>query len=166
MSGRVGMLLRRAASLAAFVLGLWLSWSVAEAQDVAQPHLKTLPLVITTATGEHRLTVEMALSMEEKTRGLMFRDKLADDEGMLFDFGRDDQVMMWMKNTLLSLDMVFIRADGVVASVAERAQPLSTDIIPSRAIVRAVLEVPAGTARRLGIRPGDKVKNLIFGNGP
>jgi uncharacterized membrane protein (UPF0127 family) len=136
------------------------------AQDAPQPRLRTTPLAITTVTGEHRFTVEMAISPEQKARGLMFRTAMPADEGMLFDFGRDDIVTMWMRNTILSLDMIFIDRDGRVATIAERTTPFSEAIISSRVPVRAVLEVNAGVARRIGLRRGDRVRNVIFGNGP
>jgi uncharacterized protein len=138
----------------------------ADAQTGPQPRLRTTPLVLTTVTGQHRFTVEMALTDEQRAIGLMFRENVPADEGMLFDFGRDDVVAMWMRNTIVSLDMVFIRADGTVAHVAERTTPQSLDIVSSRTPVRAVLELAAGTARRIGLRPGDRARNVIFGNGP
>ena len=134
------------------------------AQDAAQPLLRTTALEIRTVTGTHRFVVEMALADEERSVGLMHRREMADEAGMLFDFGRDDVVLMWMKNTILSLDMVFIKADGTVANVAERTTPFSLDTIASRGPVRAVLEVSAGTAKRIGLKAGDRVRNVIFGN--
>lgn len=156
-------------ALGAIVLALVLAPAVAKpgiAQDGPQPRLLTTPLVITTATGEHRFTVEMALTGEQSARGLMFREQLGSDEGMLFDFRRDQIVTMWMRNTILSLDMIFISRDGRVATIAERTTPFSEAQISSRVPVRAVLEVPAGTAQRLSIRPGDRVRNVTFGNAP
>lgn len=145
----------------ALVVGGW-----AYAQTGPQPRLLTTPLVLTTVTGRHVFTVEMALTDEQRSIGLMFREAVPADEGMLFDFGRDDVVAMWMRNTIVSLDMVFIRANGTVAHVAERTTPHSLDIVSSRTPVRAVLELAAGTARRIGLRPGDRVQNVIFGNAP
>lgn len=138
----------------------------ASAQDGPQPRLATSPLVIETATGSHRFTVEMALSSEQMSRGLMFRATMPADEGMLFDFGRVDMVSMWMRNTILSLDMLFIDRDGVVRHIAERTTPFSEAIISSRVPVRAVLELNAGAARRIGLRVGDRVRNVIFGTAP
>jgi len=83
---------------------------------------------------------------------------------MLFDFKRVQPVAMWMKNTLIPLDMLFIDGAGRVVNVAENTVPLSLATIPSAAPVRAVLEINAGSARRLGIRPGDQVLHAIFGN--
>jgi len=97
-------------------------------------------------------------------RGLMFRESLAPNEGMLFVFEQTGVYPFWMKNTLIPLDMVFIAADGTVRHVHANAVPLSTDTVPSRFPVRAVLEINGGSAALLGIKPGDKVKNAIFGN--
>jgi uncharacterized membrane protein (UPF0127 family) len=92
----------------------------------------------------------------------MFRKKLPEGQGMLFDFGREQTVAMWMENTFVPLDMLFIRGDGSILRIAENTVPLSTRIIPSGGPVRAVLEVIAGTARKDGIEPGDRVAFPIF----
>lgn len=134
------------------------------AQDAPQPTLRTAALEIVTGTGVHRFQVEMALSDGQREIGLMHRRQLAEDAGMLFDFQRDESVLMWMKNTPLSLDMIFITADGTVANIAERTTPFSLATISSNGPVRSVLEVPAGTAKRIGLKRGDRVRNLIFGN--
>lgn len=131
-----------------------------------QPRLRTTPLVITTVTGRHAFTVEMAMTSEETQRGLMFRTTMPQDEGMLFDFRRDEIVTMWMRNTPLPLDMIFIDGQGVVRHVAERTTPFSEAVISSRFPVRSVLEVNAGTARRIGLRAGDRVQNVLFRNAP
>jgi uncharacterized protein len=121
------------------------------------------PLEIATKNGVQVFSVEMATTEEEKTTGLMYRKELADGKGMLFDFSPEQQVTMWMKNTYISLDMIFIRADGRILRIAENTEPLSTKIIPSGGLTRAVLEVPAGTAQKYGIRPGDRVAHPLFG---
>jgi uncharacterized membrane protein (UPF0127 family) len=133
------------------------------AQAMAQPKLRTAPLIIETVTGAHRFSVELALSGPERERGLMFRENMGEDEGMLFFFPRDEAISMWMKNTKLALDMIFINADGTVAQIAENTAPQSLAIISSHAPVRAVLEVRAGTARRLKAEPGNLVRNAVFG---
>lgn len=94
----------------------------------------------------------------------MFRRSLAADAGMIFDYGVPSLAAMWMKNTLIPLDMVFIAGDGTIKHVHANAVPMSTDTIPSQYPVRAVLEINGGSAALLGIKPGDKVKNPIFGN--
>lgn len=120
------------------------------------------PLTIVSGSGPHVLTVEVMRTDEERERGLMFRRSLPPDRGMLFDFGTVAPVMMWMKNTYIALDMVFIGSDGRVVSTAVHAEPMSERIIPSGGAVLAVLEVNAGTVARLGVRPGDKVENAMF----
>ena len=121
-------------------------------------------LVIDTGARQIKFDVELALTDAERSRGLMFRDKLGPYEGMLFDFYQEAPVSFWMKNTLIPLDMVFIAADGTVRHVHANAVPLSTDTIASEFPVRAVLEINGGTARLLGIKPGDRAKHAIFGN--
>jgi len=120
------------------------------------------PLEIVTKTGVHVFSVEMATTEEEKTTGLMYRKEMADGKGMLFDFSPEQEVSMWMKNTYISLDMIFIRADGRILRIAENTEPLSTKIIPSRGLAKAVLEVIAGTAQKYGIAPGDRVAHPLF----
>ncbi len=122
------------------------------------------PLEIVTKNGVQVFSVEMATTDEEKQTGLMYRKELADGKGMLFDFNPEQEVSMWMKNTYVSLDMIFIRADGRILRIAENTEPLSTKIISSRGPARAVLEVVAGTAQKYGIRPGDRVGHPLFGS--
>jgi len=118
---------------------------------------------IVSSTGVHAFDVELASNDAERERGLMFRKSLPEGQGMLFDFKRDQPVSFWMHNTYVSLDMIFIAGDGRIVHVAENAKPLSDDLIPSSAPVRAVLEVIAGTVQKLGIAPGDRVTGSIFG---
>jgi uncharacterized membrane protein (UPF0127 family) len=120
------------------------------------------PLEIVTQAGVQVFSVEMATTEEEKTTGLMYRKELADGKGMLFDFSPEQQVSMWMKNTYISLDMIFIRADGRILRIAENTEPLSTKIIPSGGLAKGVLEVIAGTAQKYGIKPGDRVAHPLF----
>jgi uncharacterized membrane protein (UPF0127 family) len=116
-------------------------------------------LAIVTDTGPRDFEVELAVTPDQRMQGLMFRRELAPDAGMLFDFGSDpDRASMWMKNTYIPLDMLFIRADGEIESIAERTVPHSLEPISSLGPVRYVLEVNGGTAARLGIRPGDRMK--------
>jgi uncharacterized membrane protein (UPF0127 family) len=157
---------RRLALLAAFTAAL----PPAHAQpgvNQPQPRLPTEPLLIETGRGAtHRFTVEMAISPEHQMIGLMFRPEVKPDEGMLFDWGSPRESAMWMRNTITSLDMLFIRADGRIHRIVERTVPLSLATIESRGPVRATLELAAGTAARLDIRPGDLVRQRIFGNAP
>lgn len=120
------------------------------------------PLIVVTTSGEHRFDVEVADDPNERARGLMFRRSMPQNRGMLFDFRTDQDVSMWMQNTYLSLDMVFIRADGTVARVTRDTTPFSTDMIPSGETVRAVLELNAGTARRIALARGDRIRHPMF----
>ena len=120
------------------------------------------PLEIVTKNGVQVFSVEMATTEQEKETGLMYRKELADGKGMLFDFSPEQEVSMWMKNTYISLDMIFIRADGRILRIAENTEPQSTRIIPSGGLAKGVLEVIAGTARKYGIAPGDRVAHPLF----
>jgi uncharacterized protein len=122
-------------------------------------------LEIVSASGVHAFTVELATNDAERERGLMYRKELPEGHGMLFDFDHDQPVAFWMHNTYISLDMIFIRSDGRIMRIEENAEPMSDKLIPSGSPVRAVFEVIAGTARTLGIVPGDRVISPIFGNG-
>lgn len=114
--------------------------------------------VLETASGPHRFTIEVADTPDERATGLMFRETMATDAGMLFDYGFDQQgVAFWMKNTPLPLDMIFIRSDGTVTQIAADTTPFSLQPVPSRDAVRFVLEVNAGTAARIGLKPGDRL---------
>ncbi len=121
---------------------------------------------LTIRSGEktHKFTVELALSDDQRMQGLMFRKQMAPDAGMLFDFGESRRVQMWMENTILPLDMVFITRDGTVSSVHANAVPYSQAIIDSGAPVSFVLELNAGRAAALGIKAGDKVLSKQIGN--
>jgi hypothetical protein len=132
-----------------------------------QPELPKEKLVIVTRDGaSHVFNVEMALTLDQQTVGLMFRPSVPADGGMLFDWGAPRESQMWMRNTISPLDMVFINADGTIRSIAENTVPESLAIIDSRGPVRATLELAAGTTARLNIRVGDKVQQRIFGNAP
>jgi uncharacterized membrane protein (UPF0127 family) len=110
----------------------------------------------------HEFSVWIAADAPSRERGLMFVRELPPDRGMLFLFEFPQPLAFWMKNTYVSLDMIFIRADGRIAKIVANTKPLSKDIIPSGVPVLAVLEVAGGTARKLGIEPGDRVANPIF----
>ncbi|SCY80634.1 DUF192 domain-containing protein [Microvirga guangxiensis] len=120
-------------------------------------------LSIVTQSGQRQsFQVEVARNDADRAQGLMYRRSMAPDRGMLFDFGRVEPVSMWMQNTYLSLDMLFVRPDGTIARIAANTEPLSTRTIPSGEPVLAVLELNAGTAAKLGIKPGDRIEHPIF----
>lgn len=145
---------------------LWIalfSWIFLVAPAGADVHAAELyPLEIATRAGVRMFSVEMAVSPEEKATGLMYRRHLPDGQGMLFDFSTAQQVSMWMKNTYVSLDMIFIGRDGRILRIVENTEPLSTRIISSRGPAKAVLEVVGGTAKKYGIAPGDQVSHPLF----
>ena len=127
--------------------------------------LPVSPLTVETAQGPVQLQVELAATPESRARGLMFRDKLAPDHGMLFDFVTSQPVGFWMRNTLIPLDMIFIDERGRIVRIHEQAQPRDERTIPSVFPVRAVLEIAGGEAKRRGITVGDRVRHAIFGSG-
>src|SRR4051812_43972261 len=140
---------------------------LAGASATLAQQLRTFPtgeLTIESASGPHRFHVELATTPAQLEQGLMFRRSLAPDSGMLFDFRQPSPVSMWMKNTFIPLDMLFIDNSGRIINIAERAVPQSLDTIAAAAPARAVLELNGGTAARLGIKPGDRVVFPIFGN--
>ncbi|WP_428485884.1 DUF192 domain-containing protein [Rhodopila sp.] len=130
-----------------------------------QPELPKEKLVIVTQDGvSHPFKVEMATTQEQQTVGEMFRTSVPADGGMLFDWGISRPANMWMRNTLVPLDMVFINANGTIRAIAENTTPRSLAIISSHGPVRAVLELQAGITAKLNIRVGDVIHQRIFGN--
>lgn len=108
------------------------------------------------------IDIEVADTPEEKAMGLMFRTELADSQGMLFAYPAPRELTMWMRNTYIPLDMLFIRPDGIIHRIERRATPLSERVISSGGPVMAVLELPGGAAERLGIKEGDRVRYPLF----
>jgi uncharacterized protein len=149
--------LGRAAALALFVALLVIAGRV----PGLGADLDTLE--IASKSGVHVFAVELAVTDEQRERGLMFRRELPEGRGMLFKFEPDQDIAMWMKNTYIPLDMIFIRSDGRILRIAENTKPESTRIIPSGGAARGVLEVIGGTARKLGLAPGDRVAHPWFG---
>jgi len=121
-------------------------------------------LTIDSAGTSHHFFIEVARSNEQMTQGLMFRSRLAPDAGMLFIYARPQPASMWMYQTLIPLDMLFIGPDGRIINIHERAVPLSTDTISSDGPVRAVLELNGGTVARLKLKPGDRVHHADIAN--
>jgi hypothetical protein len=160
-----GMMLRRAVLALAALSPLPLR--AQPGVDRPQPRLPTEPLVIVTRDGRRLpFTVEMAVAPEHQMIGLMFRPEVKPDEGMLFDWGAPRESSMWMRNTISSLDMVFIAADGRIHRIAERTVPLSLATVSSNGPVRATLELRAGITEQQDIRAGDRVLHRIFGTAP
>jgi len=122
-----------------------------------QTGLERVPLTIRSAGRVHRFTVEIARTPGEQQMGLMFRRALAPDGGMLFPFDSEQPLAFWMKNTLIPLDLIFIRGDGRIARIAESATPLTLDLIQSGEPVASVLEIAGGRSAELGIKAGDTV---------
>ena len=114
-------------------------------------------LVIIAESGEHKFEIEVARTPKEHQRGLMYRQSLLPKAGMLFEYGSPRNISMWMRNTYIPLDIIFIGADWRIARIAQRTVPLSLTTVASEGAVTAVLEVNAGTASRLGLGPGDRV---------
>jgi uncharacterized protein len=120
-------------------------------------------LTIQTARGPQRFSIELALNDAQMEQGLMFRRSMPADAGMLFDFKTPTNVTMWMKNTVIPLDMLFLDPQGRIIDIHERAVPYSTDVIASKLPARYVVELNGGTVARLGIKPGDQVTSPYFG---
>ncbi len=161
------------AGLAAAGLALTAAWAplppasaapllrIAQAAPAGQATaLETLAIV--SGDKRHAFQVEVMRTPEQRARGLMHRRYMPADRGMLFDFGRTEPVAMWMENTYIPLDMLFIRADGTIARIAEKTEPLSQRTIPSGEPVLSVLEVNGGVSRTLGLKPGDRVEHPLF----
>jgi uncharacterized membrane protein (UPF0127 family) len=119
-------------------------------------------LTLKTSTGEHVIEIEVAETSEQKALGLMYRQKVPPNTGMLFPYDRPQELTMWMRNTYASLDMIFIKADGSVHRIEFGTEPLSERVISSGGAVTAVLELAAGEAKRLAIKPGDRVVYKTF----
>lgn len=136
--------------------------------SVAQPQtgLPVSDLVIHAASGAKKFKVELADTDAARSKGMMFRTHMAPDAGMLFDFITEQPASFWMRNTLIPLDMLFIKADGTILNIHQRAIPQDETSISSAGPVRAVLELNGGTSARLGLKAGDRVDHAIFGRKP
>lgn len=154
-----------AASLgAAFaVAGFQVGDARGETRASAQGRVHEERLELVTGSGVHVLDVEIASTPEKQALGLMYRTSLPDTKGMLFPHKEPRELSMWMRNTYIPLDMVFIRADGTIHRIEARTEPLSERIISSNGPVSAVLEIAGGNAERLGLKAGDKVRHPAFG---
>jgi hypothetical protein len=152
----------------ALLLAAALSLSACAQQDVgdrgggAEQGVAYETVTIQTRNGPVSFTVEIADDDAERSRGLMFRETLAPDHGMLFHFQQPEMASFWMRNTSLSLDIIFIAPDGRILNIADHTTPYSDAPIPAVGLTRGVLEIAAGRAEELGIRPGDQVEHRIF----
>lgn len=145
----------------AFIL-VALAWAISGGAAPASAQSPLEVLTIQTSSGPKSFNVEVMRTDEERARGLMNRRFLPADRGMLFDFKVEQPVSMWMMNTYIPLDMLFIRKDGTIARIAEMTEPLSTRTIASGENVLSVLEINGGLSAKLGIKPGDKVQHGLF----
>jgi uncharacterized protein len=143
------------AALALLVLGA----VVGVPPDLLANELKREPVVLVSETGRHMIDAEIADNPGAKATGLMFRRSLRDDAGMLFIYDKPGNITMWMKNTYIPLDMIFADATGKIIRIARNTEPFSTDIIEAGGPAKVVLEVPAGTARRLKLKRGDTLEH-------
>jgi len=116
-------------------------------------------LVLHTGTGDYSFNVEIVDTPESRAKGLMFRQELAEDSGMLFDFKEEREVSFWMRNTFIPLDMIFIDSAGVVKTIHVNARPQDPTSIPSEVPVQFVLEVPGGRSQEIGLKPGDTMEH-------
>lgn len=122
----------------------------------AESGLEQVPVTIRSSSGTHRFIAEVARTADEQSRGMMFRESIAPDRAMIFPYDPPQPAAFWMENTMIPLDMIFIRADGTIARIAT-AVPLSQELVPSGEPVAAVLEIAGGRAAQLGIKAGDRV---------
>ena len=141
-----------AVRLAAFALATLLLAACSNAES---------KLVLHTAKGDFAFTIEIADDGAERAQGLMFRDQLAADAGMLFDYGTEQMAAFWMQNTLIPLDMIFVGADGIVKNIHVNARPLDTTSIPSKFPIRFVLEIPGGRSTEIGLAVGDRMEHPL-----
>jgi uncharacterized protein len=141
--------------------------AMAQSAQITAPQtgLRVESLSIATRRGVRNFRVEMADTAQTREIGMMWRTSVPRGTGMLFDFKTPQPVYFWMENTLSSLDIIYIRADGTIANIAANAPPLSRAVIPSAGPIVGVLEIGAGEARRLGITAGQKVTHPIFRRG-
>lgn len=157
---RAGKILAALFALAvALALTAGLAWTQSREDNVT---FRKDKLTIETARSHFPIEVEVATTVAERAHGLMYRRELAPDHGMLFLYPREDRLLMWMKNTYIPLDMLFIGADGRITRIVVDAKPLSTDIIASGSPAKAVLELIGGTAMRLDIEEGDRIVYPAF----
>lgn len=148
--------------LAAYMAALLIALVIQAAPPSARADEALQRLEIVSANGQHVFQVELARTPDQRSKGLMFRRYMPKDRGMIFDFGQPEVATMWMENTYLPLDMLFIRGDGTVARIETNTEPLSRRVISAGEPVLGVLELNAGICDELGIKAGDKVRHSLF----
>ncbi|MEM9204753.1 MAG: DUF192 domain-containing protein [Pseudomonadota bacterium] len=153
------------AYLTRFLPVLVLLFAVSAPGTAVAQDFHTDPLIVDTGNARHFIAIEVADTPPKRAQGLMNRETMAQDAGMLFDFKNDRVVTMWMKNTILSLDMIFIDKSGSVIRIAEDTVPFSETTISSGQPVRYVLEVNAGVSRKIGLEPGDTISHPVINAG-
>ena len=122
------------------------------------------PLTIVTSEGSHEFLVDEAKTLGQQARGMMFRDKMGEDTGMIFEFAEPKLATIWMKNVSIPLDILFVRSNGKILKIEHSRKPYTLRSASSEAVVAAVVELKGGESKRRGIRPGDTVKHPFFGN--
>ena len=163
MNGRIHFHRPTVPAFALLLLVMGLLSPAAQATDAGLLDGQTLqPVTVVTQKGNQTFAVEFANTRAKRARGLMFRTRLPERQGMLFDFGPDREIQMWMKNTLIPLDMIFIQSDGRIHRIEQNTKPRSLRVISSNGPVRAVLEVMAGASKKYGIAPGDRIIHPLF----
>ncbi len=147
-------------------MGLFVIWILAAALTIHAGHAaqtkRVETLTIVAGNKQHSFSIEVAETEQQKSLGLMFRKSLDPGAGMLFPYAQPQELTMWMRNTYIPLDMLFIKSDGVIHRIAENTEPFSEEIIASKGNVSAVLELAGGVTRKLGIKAGDKVLHRYF----
>jgi uncharacterized protein len=149
-------------SCTVFAIALVIGLSLGSFSEQGAAQMRRETLILKTAGGDKTIDIELADTPDQKAMGLMYRTALADTAGMLFPYVPPTEITMWMKNTYISLDMVFIKSDGTVHRVEARTEPLSEKVIASGGACAAVLELAGGAAERLGIKAGDRVLHALF----
>ena len=134
------------------------------AQDDVVEFGDPVPLTIVAENGTHSFMVEEAKTLEQQARGMMWRNEMGDDEGMIFEFEEPKVSTIWMKNTAIPLDILFVRSNGEILKIEHMAQPYTLRSASSEAVVAAVVELKGGRALELGIKPGDTVQHPFFGS--
>ena len=147
----------------AFLFLLPLSASAQTAKDDVVDFGTPVPLSVVSESGTHEFLVERAVTLDQQARGMMFRETMGADTGMIFEFEEPKVATIWMKNTSIPLDIIFVRSNGRILKIEHMAQPYKLRSASSEAVIAAVLELQGGRSRDLGILPGDLIKHDFFG---